>query len=140
MSSVDKKVDGQTFQPMSNIVARPNTVHRLGLDHRTFVFFRFSSLSVKAKNLIRLLVDCNKNNIASKEISFVSYGTISYFQRISYCFAPFTVGGEEILNIIQSKQSKEWINTLKWGCHAVAMFPTCKGRNKGENFGEGIKI
>ncbi|KAI9561817.1 hypothetical protein GHT06_012778 [Daphnia sinensis] len=78
----------------------------------------FDSVSVNAKNLIILIVDCNQSNITSKDISLVSFGV------------------EEILNIIQIEQSNEWITTLKWECCYPRMFmiPTCKGRNKGENF------
>ncbi|KAK4012909.1 hypothetical protein OUZ56_025159 [Daphnia magna] len=42
---------------------------------------------------------------------------------------PFVVGGEELLNIIEHRQTPDWINTLKWSCNA-RIFPTCHGRNK----------
>ncbi|KAK4036461.1 hypothetical protein OUZ56_028515 [Daphnia magna] len=46
-----KNSNGITFFPLSELIARQSCFFRQGLDHIAIVFYAFTSLSVKAKNL-----------------------------------------------------------------------------------------
>lgn len=47
---------GETFEPMANIVTRLSLNHRPGVDKVCLVFFQLASITVKAKNLVIMIL------------------------------------------------------------------------------------
>ncbi|KAK4005527.1 hypothetical protein OUZ56_007233 [Daphnia magna] len=64
-----KNSNGNTFLPLSELIARLSCFYRPGLDHITIVFYTFTALSVKAQNLLRIILDLQKANIPKQNIN-----------------------------------------------------------------------